>query len=304
MIAGPARRTSLRAPFDLGSGQVYKAWLTTKLENYPQSVDDLIVEIRDPLTITTAERTAIIERCRKTNMAIYACMRGNVGDKEIVRRLGQQFGLRRLDSNLCADNDSVTSVRVMPSGRHHEYIPYSNRPLSWHTDGYYNRPEQRIRAFLMHCVHTAASGGGNAFLDPEIAYLLMRNENPDYVRVLMQPDTMTIPANVKQGVEIRTVQTGPVFSIDGTNGALHMRYTARKRHVLWKKDLTTQAATRFLEDILTRGCPYIFHYRLQPGQGLICNNVLHARTGFKDNPSTDSARLLYRARYYDRIAET
>ena len=39
---------------------------------------------------------------------------------------------------------------------------------------------------------------------------------------------------------------------------------------------------------------------LQSGQGLICNNVLHTRSGFE----TDSPRLLYRARYFDRIADT
>jgi hypothetical protein len=33
--------------------------------------------------------------------------------------------------------------------------------------------------------------------------------------------------------------------------------------------------------------------------GVICNNVLHARTAFRDDPSRP--RLLYRARYYDRI---
>ena len=40
---------------------------------------------------------------------------------------------------------------------------------------------------------------------------------------------------------------------------------------------------------------------LAPGQGLICNNVLHDRTGFHDN---GPARLLYRGRYYDRITGT
>jgi hypothetical protein len=35
--------------------------------------------------------------------------------------------------------------------------------------------------------------------------------------------------------------------------------------------------------------------------GLVCNNVLHDRTGFDDDPSRP--RLLYRARYLDRIAK-
>jgi len=32
----------------------------------------------------------------------------------------------------------------------------------------------------------------------------------------------------------------------------------------------------------------------------VCNNVLHARTAFRDAPQ--HRRLLYRARYYDRVA--
>jgi hypothetical protein len=33
--------------------------------------------------------------------------------------------------------------------------------------------------------------------------------------------------------------------------------------------------------------------------GLICNNVLHTRSGFSDRP--DHRRLLYRARYHDHL---
>jgi len=36
--------------------------------------------------------------------------------------------------------------------------------------------------------------------------------------------------------------------------------------------------------------------------GVICNNVLHTRSAFRDDPA--HPRLLYRARYYDRIRGT
>ena len=57
-----------------------------------------------------------------------------------MRALGQQFGLERLDGNLRADEDSITSLRVKPEMQENHYIPYTNRPLNWHTDGYYNTP--------------------------------------------------------------------------------------------------------------------------------------------------------------------
>jgi hypothetical protein len=45
--------------------------------------------------------------------------------------------------------------------------------------------------------------------------------------------------------------------------------------------------------------PHALRLRLESGMGLICNNVLHARSAFRDDPARP--RLLFRARYYDRI---
>jgi hypothetical protein len=44
------------------------------------------------------------------------------------------------------------------------------------------------------------------------------------------------------------------------------------------------------------------HGRLEPGMGLACNNVLHDRSGFTETPQ--KRRLLYRARYHERVADT
>jgi hypothetical protein len=56
-----------------------------------------------------------------------------------------------------------------------------------------------------------------------------------------------------------------------------------------------------LKTVLHTPGPWHLEGRLEPGWGLICNNVLHTRTGFTDGPVP---RLIYRARYYDRIAGT
>jgi hypothetical protein len=99
----------------------------------------------------------------------------------------------------------------------------------------------------------------------------------------------------------RVEQTGPVFSIDPSGTALHMRYTARTRSVLWKKDAVTGAAVAFLEQFLASDESPVFRLTLQPGMGLVCNNVLHDRAGFIDDPQ--QPRLLYRARYLDRLPQ-
>jgi hypothetical protein len=153
---------------------------------------------------------------------------------------------------------------------------------------------------VLHCVAPAASGGENALLDHELAYVLLRDADPRYVRALMRPDAMTIPARSDEDGVARPAQSGPVFAVDPLDGALHMRYTARTRSIEWSGDADVRAAVAFLEHVLASPAPYVFRVALAPGMGILCNNVLHERTGFTDDPARP--RLLYRARYYDRIA--
>ena len=98
--------------------------------------------------------------------------------------------------------------------------------------------------------------------------------------------------------EIRPEVSGPVFSY-GDNGAVYMRYSARKRNIQWRDDGVTSAAREFLSEILADRNGEVFHYRLQPGEGLVSSNVLHNRTAFSDGAGRN--RLLYRARFFDRI---
>ena len=292
------------SPFALENAEAYAIWRKAKLKDYPVTAAALRVEVNDPRALSVTELHRLLQICRKTNMAIYASRLGELADKQIPRRLGEQFGLIRLDSNLLADEDAVTSLQVMPEKSGRGYIPYSNRRLLWHTDGYYNPPERRVRAFVLHCVMPAASGGENALLDPEIAYLRLRDENPEFIRALMAPDALTIPANTEEGGEHRPAQTGPVFSVDPATGSLHMRYTARTRSIEWKPDAATRSAVQALERLLAGDSPHVFGYRLAAGEGLLCNNVLHNRTEFADDVDKGVSRLIYRARYYDRIRGT
>jgi alpha-ketoglutarate-dependent taurine dioxygenase len=282
--------------------EAYTRWRERKLARYPRSAEDLIVEVRDPRNLSNSETEALQRVCRAANMAIYASPLAGAADKDIPRRLGARLGLRRLHANPLADEDGISSLAAAPTKSGRGYIPYSSQRLLWHTDGYYNAPLERIRAFVLHCVQPAATGGDNRLLDHEIAYMLLRDADPEFVRALGAPDAMTIPANVEDGAQIRSAQTGPVFSIDAIDGALHMRYTARTRSIEWRSDETTRAAVRFLNQALDAS-PYVFAIRLAGGQGLVCNNVLHNRSAFTDDLALGSTRLVYRARYLDRIAE-
>jgi alpha-ketoglutarate-dependent taurine dioxygenase len=170
--------------------------------------------------------------------------------------------------------------------------------LSWHTDGYYNDPSQRVRSVVLHCAADAETGGENALLDPDIAYIRLRDEDPRFITAFEHPQCMTIPANEGAQGEIRPEVTGPVFSYEN-NGAIHMRYSARKKNIRWRDDALTRAARDFLSALLADAGGPVFHYRLQPGEGLISNNVLHNRSAFEDGQGR--GRLLYRARFFERI---
>ncbi|MEN8132810.1 MAG: TauD/TfdA family dioxygenase, partial [Pseudomonadota bacterium] len=245
-------------PFDLGLAADYRRWREKKLTDYPREIGDLVVEIRDPHQLSDTEQQALLQRCRKTNMAIWSGLTGEDSDKNIIRDLGHRFGLERLDHNMCADNDAITSLTVQPDALHQGYIPYSDRPIAWHTDGYYNPLDHQIHGLLLHCVQPADEGGENDLLDHEIAYLLIRDENLDYIRALMHPEAMTIPANIVDGQELRPARTGPVFAVY-SDGHLHMRYTDRSRSIEWRNDPLLREAVQFLKQTLRTPSPW--HYR-------------------------------------------
>lgn len=291
------------SPFLLANDAAYRAWREAKLADYPTTAGELIVDVADMCHLSDGEYQALLQRLRKTNMAIYRSGIGANPDKALPRALAERFGLVHLDSNLLADDDGLTSITVNPEGDHPKYIPYTNRPINWHCDGYYNTGEQQIRGMLLHCVQPAAEGGENQLLDHEIIYLQLRDENPDYIRALMAEDVMTIPPGKDGEGGERGASVGPVFSIHAATGALHMRYTARKRNIEWKDDAATAAALAAVERLLGDDNPYIFRARLDSGMGLVCNNVLHTRDGFNDLPDHPQ-RLLYRARYFDRVSGT
>ncbi len=277
----------------------YQSWRERKLARYPRGIDELMVTLPDSHASAPAELDAVHQALQRTNFALYRLV--GSGDKASLVRLGEQFGLTRLDGNLCSDDDSVSSIRVVGKRRAGEYIPYTDKPLNWHTDGYYNRMDRQIRGVILHCAQPAAEGGESLLLDHEIAYIHLRDRNPEYIRALMAPDAMIIPPNVQNGEEIRPQQGGPVFSLDA-NGFLHMRYSARGRNIVWKQDSATLQAAKCLLDLFHSDSPYIFRHRLKAGEGVITNNVLHARTAFRN--SAGQERLLYRARYFDRVTGT
>ena len=285
--------------FRPGDEDAWRRWRDRKLATAPRSAADLVVEIANPLAPTDAEIAALAGRCRRANCAIYSTG-STQEDKAIPRGIAARLGLASLDRNYLADDDGITSIRVERDKSGAGYIPYSSRPLRWHTDGYYNEPARRIRGFAMHCVRSASRGGETGLVDPEMAYLWLREQDPAWAEALFLPDAMAIPAREDEDGIARAESVGPVFFLDEQTGDLNMRYTARTRSIVWKDDPAVRAAAAWLLAQLDAGRKGVFRLQLEPGMGLVCNNVLHDRTAFDEDSA--EPRLLYRARYHDRIA--
>ena len=290
------------SPWSLDSDAAYLAWREAKLDNYYKVLQADPVDVGDLSHLSESERVELVRRCQKTNLALYRTARRDEGrTRANLRAFSESLGLRIAEAHRSAGELGIVALRVTDAEKQRGYIPYSRRAMNWHTDGYYNAPDDQIRAMVLHCVSPADDGGMNQFLDPEIAYIRLRDANPDHIAALMHPQAMTIPENREDDGAVRPVSIGPVFSVDAA-GKLSMRYTARTRSISWRDDAATGEAAQWLRDRLDAGDPLGCTVRLDAGQGILNNNVLHDRTGF--GTDRGDARLLYRVRFHNRIARS
>jgi hypothetical protein len=286
--------------FNLGNESAYQEWREAKLAGYPQSLADLIVEIQDPYALTASERSALLKVCAKANMVVYAIKNPDIIKENPLPSLLKQLGVTDVDYNFGASKDGLS--KLSPGGESNEtftnFIPYRQAQIGWHTDGYYNTNDRQVQTLCLYCERSSHKGGENELLDHEIAYIRLRDENPEFIKTFMDPDVMTIPARMEGDKVARPDRTGPVFSVK--DGFLHMRYTARTISIRWKESPEVQAALAALTRIMNDPSPFIFRGRLEQGLGLISNNVLHTREAFSDLDAGPK-RELYRLRCFDRV---
>ena len=295
--ASAVSRAPMR-PFDLARATDYGAWRAGKLRAAGHGAP-AFVEIGDLGNPNAAEIGALKTACEASNMAFFRAKPDaeDSATRKSLARFVRQMGLREFESHRSGDDDGVVSIEVTQQARKAGFIPYSDLPINWHTDGYYayRSPDRMIRSMALYCVRNAASGGENGFFDPDIAYIRLRDADPRFIEALSHPQALTIPDFGEEGGGHGAV-AGPVFAVSG--GRLAMRFTIRKRNVIWREDKALDAARQKLSEILASD-PLVVRARLSPGEGILCNNVLHDRTGFVDRP--DRGRLLLRVRSYDVV---
>ncbi len=152
---------------------------------------------------------------------------------------------------------AVVALRVASDEWRSDYIPYTNKAIGWHTDGYYNPTHQRVLALVLHCEHPSEQGGVNDLLDHDMAYIHLRNENPEFIRALSLPEVMCIPENIENGVKIRPQTCSAVFMPEfvdenepDQSPVLAMRFSKRKRNIIWSDDTLTKEALACLFEFL------------------------------------------------------
>lgn len=277
----------------------YQYWRDEKLANAVNSIEQCLLEIANPSVLSTAEKDKIQYLCRTNNFALFEIKAQDDYAQAIVQ-INRQVGLIDYDQHLYAQNDGLAYVtQSNKQEQRSEFIPYTNKAIGWHTDGYYNAQNNQVRAFSLFCVSPSATGGVNQWIDPQMVYLLLREDNIDVVKALSHPQAMSIPEHKMDGQVRRAKSTEAIFFIDEPSIELYMRYTQRKKNIEFLDSLEVKQAVTLLDDLLKTTTPHHFEYTMNANQGLICNNVLHNRSAFVDDP--EHPRLLLRGRYSNRV---
>ena len=275
-----------------------------KVSAYPPNPDETIVTVDNPITLSKVERSAILNHIAERNYVVYQYDEGDPSLQSGYQHICHQLGLVNAVTNPASDEQGVTAIEAVEENSYNasRYIPFSTKALNWHTDGYYNEADQTIRAFVLHCRQSALSGGITSLIDHELIFALLYQQNPDWIEALAQNDVLTVPPNIHNGRTLRTEFTGAVFQCDPVTGRLVMRYTERKRNIKWRDDVLVAEALDAIQALLRSHSHWVTRIKLEPGQGIIANNVLHSRSAFcNPDGSATKGRKLERIRFSDQV---
>ena len=276
----------------------YETWRDEKLANYHSKAASLFVEINNSQQLSRAEKKAIADNCRSNNLS-FIKIKPNDDIRGAIHSINTQLGLVDFDQHLCVEDDGLVVIEDTNAPKKGGYIPYSNKPLNWHTDGYYNSMNALVGAFTLFCIESAVEGGANHWIDPEMLYIHFRELNPDIINALSQTGALTIPERRKGDKIVRKASSGPVFFLDKASQKPKMRFTQRKKNINWFESIEITDALSELNAFLGGKTEIHHQYKLVAGEGLVCNNVLHNRASFTDNPQ--QKRKLLRGRYTNRV---
>ena len=263
-------------------------WAEEKEKNIPENIDGIFVNIHDINNVKTSEIAKIKETINKYNSCIYSSKIALKSNTDLLKFV-ELVGMKTYDCNNI-ESSKITTITPLENKKIN-YIPYTDKSLNWHTDGYYDK--KSIFSWLLHCVNPATEGGENFLLDHELVlreYIFSNDDIDD----LMAGDALTIPESKDTSrSEISTY----IFSFKNQYKKLHMRFSMRKDNI-GTSPKASLAVTK-LKKIIENDCAkYSLSYKLQKNEGIITNNILHGRKAFKDDMVK---RTLLRIRSYERL---
>ncbi|MBT5863924.1 MAG: hypothetical protein HOH39_06015, partial [Gammaproteobacteria bacterium] len=206
----------------------YKLWADKKLQGFSNKLDDLIVEIDNPNSLSKSEKAMMHRIINQHNIVFFQINKGVDDVKSSIKMLASQVGLGNYEIDSKSDSDGLTEIKIHDNIKTDaEYIPYTDKQLKWHTDGYYNDDDNLILTWLLFCKNQSENGGLNKYMDHEIAYILF-NENFDNIDDLMLNNAYRIPKNELNG---REAIDNPIFSF--VENKLHMKFSMREKNIIW-----------------------------------------------------------------------
>jgi hypothetical protein len=279
--------------FALDSDEDYLKWRDEKWAAYPSNVGELVVELADMTAISAAEKTKIMETVERANMCVYTAGSAELEMNSLLA-LGKQLGVTRTDKSARhAQSDELTDSGILSRA-----IPFSTRHCNWHTDATYYGSDSTIQALFLLCKRPALEGGSNKVLDHEVLYIHLREKDAGALEVLMNENCFNY-RNPATG-EVDPHRGGRVFWTNA-DGHLCHRFSFRKTDMAWSDKSDVAAARKVLESLISEESAHVIEGRLESGMGLISNNVLHTRERLVDSGDAARKRLLFRARFYDRV---
>ena len=267
----------------------FKQWASQKEDNIPSNIDDLKINLHDINHVSLEEISIIKDKIKRFNCCIYKSQQNLLTQANLIN-FAKSIGMKTYDTNN-VHNSPVSSIMLLKPVKSINYIPYTNKKLNWHTDGYYD--EKPIFSWLLHCEEPAFSGGENYLLDHELVIreYIIKHGNLDS---LSRSDTFIIPGNADAG---RDETKGYICDINNKYKKFHMKFSMREKNM----ELNEQSKTAFIrmKKIIKEDCKkYCITYKLSKNEGIVSNNILHGRNSFEDGKVM---RKLYRIRSYERI---
>jgi len=219
--------------------------------------------------------------------------------RQAAVQLYKNLGLTQPDTGIISAEDNLSLLENSNDEKQRRFVPYSNRTMNWHTDGYYNAPTEAINCFCLHCLRPAQQGGELSLMDDHLLLIALYEKEPAAVALLAHPEAMMLPSSQDEYGHSRPDRWVAVFAASPVNG-LQTRFTTRQRNITWRDEETKQAALTAIQ-VIEDQSSWHATVRLGSGQGVVTRNILHRRSAFEDN-APDTNRQMLRGRYLQRPA--